>query len=201
MAHHIFWPVDMPEPDLVRHVRVRIPFDWGFSKNAMWSVARAGHVFVREEQRMLLGALGERIRAYDPKPWPQRKTWLDILVQKPSHKGDAVNVIDLVCDGVKRAIGVDDRWFALRRVEWEIVKGAPYLFVGIGQDGTTNQQACSFCGRVLELDTFTKSRGNRLGVSRECKDCSRAVDRERRPRAGALVSVGLGQHPLEEIGL
>lgn len=102
------------------------------------------------------------------------KVWIDILVQKPDHRGDAVNVIDLVCDALKDALPVDDRWFCIRRLDWEIAKENPRLFIGIGQASDQDCQICSYCGQIKELEAFNRSRSRPLGVGRECKDCRRA---------------------------
>ena len=102
------------------------------------------------------------------------KVWLDVLVQKPNHKGDAVNVLDLVCDAIKEAIGVDDRWFAIRRLDWEIVKDNPRLVLGVSQDSDVDSQLCSYCGQIKPFAAFNRSRHSRLGVGRECVDCRRS---------------------------
>ena len=108
-------------------------------------------------------------------PIVHNKVWIDILVQKPNHKGDAVNVVDLVCDAVKDAIDrVDDRWFCIRRLDWQIVKGDPRLFVGVGQDSDEDCQVCSYCGQIKPLPEFNAARNQPLGVGRECKACRRA---------------------------
>ncbi len=101
------------------------------------------------------------------------KVWLDILVQKPNHKGDAVNVVDLICDAVKEAVGVDDRWFSIRRLDWEIVKENPRLFVGIGQDSDVDSQVCSYCGQIKPFEEFGQRKRSRLGIGRECRECRR----------------------------
>lgn len=157
----IHWPVSMPEPDLVRIVRVTFPFSTTLSKNVMYGLRgrdkrapNVNRIFLRADARERRRALSMLIRAADPKPWPQRKTYIDILVQKPEHTSDAINVLDLVCDAVKDAIGIDDRWFSLRRLEWEIVKDKPMVFVGLGQDGVDQMKVCGRCGRILTLDHF-----------------------------------------------
>lgn len=114
------------------------------------------------------------------------KVWIDILVQKPNHRGDAINVIDLVCDAVKNAVPVDDRWFCIRRLDWEIVKDDPQLIIGIGQETTEDAQVCSFCGQIKPLDAFNKDKRQSLGVGHECRECRRA-GRLLRKQASALL--------------
>lgn len=101
----------------------------------------------------------------------QNKLWIDMFVQKPTHRGDAANFVDMVCDAVKDGIGLDDRWFSIREVDWEIVKKDPKLFIGFGQREDFDVRICSSCGRPLTPDNFQKASGLPLGVGRNCRDC------------------------------
>jgi hypothetical protein len=82
-----------------------------------------------------------------------------------------VNVVDLVCDAVKDATGLDDRWYSIRCVDWQIVKVDPMLFVGLGQEDVGDAQACSTCGRLLGFDAFGKKSGTPNGIERVCREC------------------------------
>jgi len=146
------------------------------SKNHIYTKRRNGHVALRRESKQIRQAITNALRAgLHCMPVVHNKVWIDILVQKPNHKGDAVNVVDLVCDAVKDAIDrVDDRWFCIRRLDWQIVKGDPRLFVGVGQDSEEDCQVCSYCGQIKPLTEFNASRNQPLGVGRECKACRRA---------------------------
>lgn len=174
------WMADN-DPDLQWLMRVRIPFDYGFSKNAIYRMLGVGHVALRQKTRRLRELLAELIRAQlrDSDIAPvDGKVWIDILVQKPDHKGDAVNVVDTVCDAIKDAIGVDDRWFCIRRLDWEVVKGDPSLMVGIGQEVTVPHRVCSYCGRILELtEHFPKRSRGADGYGRVCNPCQRVEHR------------------------
>ncbi|MCC7541926.1 MAG: RusA family crossover junction endodeoxyribonuclease [Deltaproteobacteria bacterium] len=173
------------------HVRVAIPFDYGLSKNAVWSSARGGgHVFMRQRARAARAHLAKTLRSALGERRPvEAKVFVDIFVQKPDQRGDAINVVDVVCDGVKDAVGVDDRWFALRAVDWEVVKsGSPTIWVGVGQVATEHQRICSYCGRALPLVAFNKAKSLPLGVGRECRECRHAqtcADRDDRKRKRA----------------
>lgn len=114
----------------------------------------------------------------------QNRVWLDILVQKPNQRGDAVNFVDLICDAAKSAIGIDDRWFSIRRLDWQIVKDDPKIYIGIGQEDVPAVQACSSCGRLLPFSEFHKNTRLQNGVSRNCKECSSA--RVKSPRRGKV---------------
>jgi hypothetical protein len=96
---------------------------------------------------------------------------VSIFVQKTNHRGDAINVIDLVCDAIKDAVGLDDRWYSLSSVDWEIVKANPRIFISIGQDSDEDCQVCSHCGDIKALSAFNRNVHARMGVTRICKDC------------------------------
>jgi len=165
---------DPEGPDLLWHVRVGVPFTYAASKNHIYALLKAGHVALRRESRQVREAIASALRAgLHCMPIVHNRVWIDILVQKPNHRGDAVNVVDLVCDAVKDAVGVDDRWFSIRRLDWEIVKENPRLLVGVGQDSDVNCQICSYCGQVKPFSEFDRRKRNRLGIGRECHDCRR----------------------------
>lgn len=164
------------EPDLLWIVRVAVPFHYGMSKNRMLGWTKHQKPHLTTEFRNTRDMLRDRLILSFARPGAptivQAKLWLDILVQKPDNRGDAVNVVDLVCDAVKVAIGLDDRWYSIRRLDWQISKNAPSLFVGVGQDTREDHQVCSSCGRVLLLEAFTK--GNAAtGRGRNCRECLR----------------------------
>lgn len=173
----ITWIAD-DDPSLLWVVRVALPFTYAISKNHSWSTTRRGHIFLRQESTdyrwQLTGAIQAALASQRV---VEHKVWLDILVEKPDHKGDAVNVVDLVCDAVKDAIAVDDRWFCLRRLDWRIVKTEPRLIVGLGQEVEEDHQPCSTCGALLPLrpENFNRHRGTRLGYARVCIRCRKAL--------------------------
>ncbi len=173
-------------PDLAWLVRVSVPFTYRISKNALFGTTRRGHVYLREEARAARESVVWAIRrAMRDQRVVNHKLWIDILVQKPNHKGDAVNVLDSVCDGIKKAIPLDDRWYCIRRVDWQIVKENPRLFIGIGQESAVDSQACSVCGRILAFGLFGKNAANKHGVGRECLECRGAIRKKpKRARRG-----------------
>lgn len=155
-------------------LRVKVPFTYAASKNHIYARRASGHVFLRTESRAKRTEISASIRdGLRGRKVAHNKVWIDILVQKPNHYGDAINVIDLVCDAIKDAIPVDDRWFCIRRLDWEIVKDDPQLIIGIGQATKEDAQVCSYCGQIKPLDAFTRDKGRPLGVGRECRDCRR----------------------------
>lgn len=169
----IFW-YDDSVAELIWMLRVMVPFTYAASKNHIYASRKTGHVFLRSESRAKRTEISLAIReGLGDRKVAHNKVWIDILVQKPNHSGDAINVIDLVCDAIKDVIPVDDRWFCIRRVDWEIIKDDPQLIVGIGQATTEDAQVCSYCGQIKPLNAFTRDKGRPLGVGSECRECRR----------------------------
>ena len=155
---------------------IEFPYSPSLSKNGLWSMGRGGgHVYVREiikKQRQQMTALIRNTIARDGMVFLEGKVWLFIHIQKSNAKADAVNFVDLICDAVKDAIDVDDRWFCIAHLDWEIVKKDPQIYIGVGQHPQTeHHRVCSYCGRILPAHMFTKHKGNRLGIGRECREC------------------------------
>ncbi len=187
-ASSIAW-FDPVGPDLAWYVRIGVPFSYAASKNHIYTMRRNGHRALRREARAFRREVVLALRGgLHCAPVVHNKVWVDILVQKPDHRGDAVNVIDLVCDAVKDAVGVDDRWFSIRRLDWEVVKVNPRLFVGVGQESDVDCQVCSYCGQIKPFSEFDRRKGTRLGIGRECRQCrreGRRLAKSKRRAAGA----------------
>lgn len=165
-------PID--EVRLNWEVRVAVPFSYSFSKNAVYSIGKGGgHIFRRKKANKvredLTVAIKSALKGIKP---VQNKVWISIFVEKENHRGDAVNVVDTVCDSIKDAIPVDDRWFSIRKLDWHIIKNDPRLIVYVGQDADFDAQACSDCGQILPLENFNKNRTAKNGRGRHCRACS-----------------------------
>jgi hypothetical protein len=158
-------------PALLWLARVTVPFQYAASKNHIYALS-GWHVALRRESRAIKDAIVLQLRAaLRHHKVVQNKVWIDLLIEKPDHKGDAINVVDLVCDAIKEAIDVDDRWFSIRRLDWRIKKDQPQLIIGVGQDTDEHAQVCSYCGRALPFDFFYKAKGRKFGIGRECREC------------------------------
>lgn len=169
----------------------KVPFTMAASKNHTWSLSKGGgHVFKRQQSRRFqdLVAVKAKEATRQFKVF-QNKLWIDLFVQKPNNKCDAINVIDVVCDGLKIGLGIDDRWFCIKQVDWEIAKNDPQIFVRVYQKDAFDVNACSHCGRVLTLDNFKKKKTTTLGVDRVCREC----------RTGEGVTIIVEQAGSEEI--
>lgn len=167
---------ERPSPNLAWLIRISIPFTYAASKNHIYTLSRRGHVHLRRESADLKALIAAELQSsLVGRKVAHNKVWLDILVQKSNHKGDAINVVDLVCDGVKRALPVDDRWFCIRSLDWEIVREGGQIFIGIGQEDVEDAQVCSYCGQIKPLDAFARKANGHLGRGRECKPCVSAA--------------------------
>ncbi len=165
-------------PDESRMVwvrRIAIPYSQCLSKNAIWSRGQGGHVFIREQANQaregLATLVSHSVQGVDV---VQNKLWIDIIVQKPNHRSDATNMLVSICDGIKMGLPLDDRWYSVRRLDWQIIKNDPQILIGIGQESDVNLQACSHCGRLLTYEWFWKTKHSLNGIGRACKDCTRA---------------------------
>lgn len=49
-----------------------------------------------------------------------RKIWVRVMVYRPDMRGDPVNFLGMLCDGIKRGIRVDDNVFS-GSWDWELV--------------------------------------------------------------------------------
>lgn len=172
--------------DLLWFVRVSVPFTYNISKNAIYSMTRRGHVFLRKNHHGARNAIALAIKqALKGRRIVQNKVWIDLYVQKPNHKGDAINVVDAVCDAIKVVAGIDDRWFCIRRLDWQVAKHEPKIFIGVGQNSEIDSQVCSVCGAIKPFSEFGRRTHNKNGIARECNQCRAALRTRKTPRIEA----------------
>jgi Holliday junction resolvase RusA-like endonuclease len=166
--------------NLMRMTRIRIPYSKLYSKNSIWSQGRKrGHVYIREDVRRQREAIVWMLKdGCKHGQWYEGKIWIDLFVEKPNMRSDAINVLDTICDAVKEAIGVDDRWFSVRRIDWSVVKDDPQIYIGVGQAVEEHHRACSSCGTIKPLASeFGIARHDRLGHGKVCKECANRLSR------------------------
>jgi Holliday junction resolvase RusA-like endonuclease len=151
-----------------------VPFTYGLSKNAVWSMAGGGgHMFMRKKAAAARAEITTAVkRAMAGRQAVEAKVYIEIFVQKSNQRGDAINVVDVVCDGIKDALGIDDRWFCIRGLDWEVVKANPRIFIGVSQEAEEHHRVCSYCGAIKPHSEFGKNKAVAHGVSRMCKTCS-----------------------------
>lgn len=70
---------------------------------------------------------------------PKTKIWVLWTVFKPDNRSDSANTVDGVLDGVKEAVGVDDRWFA-HGTDWKIDRENPRMEIEIYAESMFDQK-------------------------------------------------------------
>lgn len=61
------------------------------------------------------------------------KIYLDIHVAKPRTNIDAINFLDAIADVLKKVIGVDDRWYCIKSLDWEVNTKNPSITIKLYQ--------------------------------------------------------------------
>ncbi len=176
----------MPAP-LAWSAFAAVPYDSGWSKNRMWLPRSDGYAqrlnpAARERRDGLVEALqAAHIGGADAVV--RNVLWVGIHVQKANHAGDAINCLDLVADAVEIATGLDDRWFSIASLTWELRPTKPTLTVMIGQQELKDVIACDTCGRLRPPDRF----GKEYVHHGTCRNCVRLKAAQRRAKAKGLV--------------
>lgn len=155
-------------------VAVKIPYNQALSKNSGLATNRWGGVYRKPEARKAREDLTRLIKVAYQRSEAQvvnGKLWLSIMVERPNMKSDPVNMVDNVCDALKEAIPLDDRWYCIKRLDWSVVKEDPHIYLSFGQESTEPVQICSYCGSLKSFSEYKKNKRAKLGVGRECKDC------------------------------
>lgn len=138
--------------EICHGIKIVIPYTQAFSKNKVL-VGKQGRIIYWKDRREAIEELAWRIKAMRHKFY-QGRIWLRIEVYKPNHIGDALNVIDSIADAVEKGIGVNDRWFSIECLAWQIDKADPRIELWIKQKATEHHDICSLCGRELSIDNF-----------------------------------------------
>lgn len=107
-------------------LEISTPFTWDWSKNKMWKATRFGRLYLNPKTKQLIDFLIYQIRIEMRKNkiifFKKKKVYLSIYAEIENHRGDALNLLDTIADAVKEGIGIDDRWFAIKLLDWEIKK-------------------------------------------------------------------------------
>lgn len=118
-------------------LKISIPFTWDWSKNKMWKATRFGRLYLNPKTKQLIDFLIYKTRIEIKKNKlffvKRKKVYLSIYAELENHRGDALNLLDTIADALKEAINIDDRWFAIKSLDWEIKKGGK-IFIEVSQD-------------------------------------------------------------------
>jgi len=101
-----------------------LPWTTSISKNKSKTILNHGHKKViglskeyRQTRDLFITIMKPKLKV---RRWEKDKVWVEIFARKPNHKADVINLVDGICDALKVVINVDDRYFSLWRVDWEI---------------------------------------------------------------------------------
>lgn len=164
---------DEVEFDLSRCISIEIPWSTSLSKNNLFGRgAQHKRVYMKEESKTVREQIAWLVKEQMLKhkiEFVTGKIWLDIFVQKPdAGAGDAINVLDLIADSIEDAVGINDKWFCIKGIDWEIKKENPMIYIEVGQGSHEPQHICSYCGIIQNVSNFTKQK---RGYSRMCCHC------------------------------
>jgi hypothetical protein len=145
--------------------KIVIPWSKHLSKNSIWTHgSRNGHVFIRSEVRAVRNKISTLVKMSCAKhDIKKSKIWIGIFAQKPTAQGDAVNYLDLIADAIKDVMPVDDNFYSVDFIDWEIKKINPEVAIYIGQRAEHNHVICSYCGQLTIEEN--------LSAVRTCKFC------------------------------
>lgn len=114
-------------------VGIVIPYDPELSKNRMWRKLRNGGIYKNPHTEKLCSDIAFLVEAESRRcVWQKYKVLVTIMIYKPDNRGDAINFIDTICDGIKAGIGIDDRYFSVS-LDWEIDKRQPRIEITVSQ--------------------------------------------------------------------
>ncbi len=143
--------------------KVRVPFNPSMSKNKVWAHG-SGRTYIPPDVRKVRDDITWLVKAaMRGQKAHKGKLWLGIFVQKHKHTFDAINVLDLVADAVKDALGLDDNSYSLLFLDWEIAKERPQVAIYIGQAIRTDHFMCTACGVSTDV--------KHLAREAHCKFC------------------------------
>lgn len=161
------------EIKLKKYIQIEIPFSVFLSKNKI-GYGKFGYFKLRETcdlQDYITIVIKSEMKKKKIK-FTTGKVWIDLVIQKPQVRGDAINYIDRICDAIQPAIGINDYWFSIKRLDWQVVYKDPKIIIGIGQDFNEKMKGCSMCGRVLLVNPyFFKTKGNIDKPYQNCRSC------------------------------
>ncbi len=114
-------------------------YDTYLSKNQRMRFTRRGSTYKPALSQAAEKVLHtEAVNALGRKKFYQNKVYLDITVYKSRTNVDAVNFIDVIADVLKVVIGVDDKFFCIKQLEWELDRKNPRIRIKIYQPDRYN---------------------------------------------------------------
>lgn len=146
---------------LLWYFEIVVPWSVDYSKNRLLKFAH-NRVFMTSRSRHSLDAVTHAVRlGLGERRVVQAKLWLYFHIEKPNHRSDAINVLDGLCDAVKRAVGLDDRWFSIAGLDWSVVRTKPLIRIGLGQTVAVDHYLCGQCGGLTPAKTCSPCRARK----------------------------------------
>lgn len=119
-------------------INISHDYDIAFSKNQWHSVSGVGKLFNNALTQRLMDGIAMLVRGERNRQGctfrKGVKTWVRIMVYRPDMRSDPINFMDVIADGIKVGLGIDDNMFAVV-VDWELEKGNPGITIEIEQRG------------------------------------------------------------------
>jgi hypothetical protein len=107
----------------------------------MWRTNRQGKIYLNPTAAREMNSIATQLIAnYAGPQWQKGKIYVAIIVHRPDLRSDPCNFIDTICDAVKRATGVDDRYYAVR-LDWIHDKQEPRIEIAVWQ--RLKEEQCS----------------------------------------------------------
>jgi hypothetical protein len=145
-------------------LKVKFPWSSSLLKNRYRGYAwhKGGmHVYIKKQSRDMIENLILYVRAEMKRQkvkFFKNRVSFALDVEKPKQKIDAINLIDCVADMLKVAIGVDDSWYEVHAITWNIIKVDPHvtLYVCQKKDSCFDAFSCTYCGRIRPITELTE---------------------------------------------
>lgn len=119
--------------------RAIVTYSSSLSKNARIAKSFRGKVYIKPEAKAAeLILQGELTKALKGVRMYVNKIYLDIHVYKPNNRVDGINFLDAIADVLKKVIKVDDRWFAVKTLDWSLDRENPRIVLKLYQPTRRN---------------------------------------------------------------
>lgn len=171
----------MYPPPLAWTASCEVPYDGGFTKNRIYRNAGRGMRVMTRAAKARRAEVATAVRlSLGRKEVEQAKLWVVIDVGKTEHVTDCVNVLDLVCDAIEDATGLDDRWYSVV-ADWSRRSEDAAMRVTIGQEKRPASRACAKCeGSFPTIDGFPRYPSGPYGRNWNCRECCAEAKRRAR---------------------
>jgi hypothetical protein len=114
----------------------QIPYSMALSKNQRHGYAK-GKVWTQRQTQTEMDAISYLCMP-TRNAWRKEKINVHIYVFRPDMKGDPVNFQDVILDGIKIGIGIDDNVYECSTT-WEVDKTNPRVVITVSQGDKDDQ--------------------------------------------------------------